>query len=98
MRQFDVYAPPSGPPVVLIQSDLLDSMPTRVAIPLIDIARSDMTFKALTPVVHLNGIRYLLAPQVVATFTLAELGKKIGTLSDQNDRIIRAIDALLSGI
>ena len=50
------------------------------------------------PSVTLGEATYLIMPQLAATLTLAELGARAGTLEMMRDEIVRAIDALLSGI
>ena len=97
-RQFDVFAPPDGPMVVIIQSDILDPMPTRVAVPLLDPKRHKIEFRSLTPMLDVGGRSYILAPQLTATFTLTELGSFVTEVPHQRDRIVRAFDALLGGI
>ena len=98
MQQFDVYAPPNGPWVVIVQGDLLDDMRTRVAVPLLDARAALPKIKSLNPTFDLGDIQVVLAPQFVATFTAVELGTRVGTLVHYRDRIIRAMDVLLGGV
>ncbi|MEM8577501.1 MAG: CcdB family protein [Pseudomonadota bacterium] len=98
MQQFDVYAPPSGPLVVIIQGDLLGDMRTRVAIPLLDVKAALPELNALNPTFDLGEVRVVLAPQFVATFTRRELGTRVGSLEHERDRIIHAVDVLMGGI
>ena len=97
-RQFDVYAPPAGPLVVIVQSDILDQMPTRVAIPLLDLSQQKIAFSSLTPQLVINGEPRILVPQLIATFTIVELGVFVTDVSEDRDTIIRAMDALIGGI
>ena len=63
-----------------------------------DLARAGRVLPALNPVVTVGETAYLVMPQLAATLTLAELGETIGSLAMMRDAIIRALDALLSGI
>jgi hypothetical protein len=44
-----------------------------------------------------GDIRLRLAPHVLATLTLAELGTFVANLAHERDRIIRAFDLMLTG-
>lgn len=96
--QHDVFHLDDGTLVVILQSDLLDGLTTRVVAPLIPSARVARVLTTLNPVVRLGDEAYLLMPQLSATLTLSELGTRVGTLAAMRDEITRAVDALLSGI
>lgn len=97
-RQFDIFRLRSGPCVIVIQSDLLDAMRTRVVAPLLPIGQAGPAMRALNPTVDIDGATYMLMPQLLATLDTQELGEAIGNASDQRDEIVRALDALLSGL
>jgi toxin CcdB len=85
--------------VVDIQSGLLDGMSTRVVIPLLPRhSAPPVPAKTLNPVVAIDGAAYVLMTQNIATVQLGQLRAPIGTLTSHRDQVIRAIDALLSGI
>jgi|AACY02.2.fsa_nt_gi CcdB protein. len=96
-RQFDVCRMRNGALVVVIQSDLLDEMRTRVVVPLLP---RDMLppIGRLTPEVIANGVAYLAAPQLMATLTLDELGAPVASAAEHRDALIRACDLLLGGV
>ena len=96
--QFDLYRTTGGVLVVVLQSDLLDELRTRVVAPLLPAASPPRAIGTLNPTLEVDGREYMVAPQIMATLTLSELGVKVGTAASHRDRIIRAVDALLSGI
>ena len=96
--QFDVYRTVSGSVVVVIQNDLLADLQTRVVAFLAQDRMDSELFQYLTPQITVEGINYTLEMHSLATVSLKELGTKLGDMRDQRDKLIRAIDALLSGI
>lgn len=102
-QQYDVWRMASGTHVVVIQSDLLEAMQTRVVLPLLPADRAGPPLPPLTPVVETGaidpgGVPLMLMPQLAATLTLAELGTRVGSAAASRDAITRALDALLSGV
>lgn len=96
--QYDLCRLPTGGLVVILQSDLLDQLQTRVVAPLVPASSVGRVMTSLNPSVTLGEETYLVMPQLAATLSLAELGEKVGSLSMMHDAIVRAADALLSGI
>ncbi|MDK3073482.1 CcdB family protein [Sedimentitalea sp. JM2-8] len=96
--QFDLYRMAGGPMVVILQSDLLDQLNTRVVAPLVPAHSVNRVLRSLNPVAVIGEESFLVMPQLAATLTLGELGTRIGSLAVLRDDILRAMDALLSGI
>lgn len=96
--QFDVYRMADGTHVVVIQSDLLEAMTTRVVAPLLPAGRAGPAIPPLNPSLTVGAETLVVMPQLLATLTLAELGERIGSAAHIRDEITRALDALLSGI
>jgi toxin CcdB len=96
--QFDLYRVPGDGLVVVLQNDLLDQLRTRVVAPLVPASSIERVMHSLNPTATLGEEVYLVMPQLAATLTLAEMGEKVGSLSMMHDAIVRAVDALLSGI
>ena len=96
--QHDLYRLDEGQLVVVLQSDLLDQLSTRVVAPLLPQASVERILRTLNPEVRLGEDIYLLMPQLSATLTLAELNDRIGSLAAMRDEITRALDALISGL
>lgn len=96
--QFDLYRLQNGGLVVVIQNDLLDQLRTRVVAPLFPANAVDRVMHALNPTVTLGEDVYIFMPQLTATLALGEMGEKVGSLAMMHDTLVRALDALLSGI
>lgn len=97
-RQFDVYRSVSGTLVVVIQSDLLDAMATRVVVPLMPLGMTGTPLTRLNPRIAFGDQTLVLVPQLAATLTIREIGERMGSVADQRDSITLAIDTLLAGV
>jgi len=97
-RQFDVFLTPGGTLVVVIQSDLLEAMQTRVVMPLLSTGEAGRRMRGLNPEVSVGEATAVLMPQLTATLTIAELGTPVGSVAYARDAIVRAVDMLLSGV
>lgn len=100
-RQFDVFENPKGrgPPLLIIQADLLAELDTRIVAPLVPLAavsRSPAT--RLNPVLPVAGEKLVMLTQQLGAIRTAELKKRITNLAPHRDRIIGAVDVLLSGV
>jgi toxin CcdB len=100
MVQFDVHRlRPDYDLVVNCQSDLLDHLPRRFVVPLLPEEDSGLrSVGRLTPVFEINGERLVLATVLAGSAPVKELGSPIASLADERDRIIAALDMLISGI
>jgi toxin CcdB len=79
-------------------ADLLEPLNTRVVIPMTKaptLTRKPVSH--LTPEVSFNGDRYVLMTPQLAGMGRAELGPHAGTLVDEGQTILAAIDFLLTG-
>jgi len=104
MAQYDVYANPSGsaaagiPYVVVIQSDLLDALGTRLSVPL---ALPDASIKApptLCPVITVKGKRFHALAHYAAPLPSKLLRRPVANIAAQANALVSAIDAVSSGI
>jgi toxin CcdB len=102
--QFSVYrnknsrTKGSFPLLVDVQSDLLEPLNTRVVIPMTKVpALTRKPISHLTPEVSFDGDRYLLMTPQMAGIGRAELGPHAGTLAEERQTILAAIDFLLTG-
>ena len=105
MGRFDVCRNPSVasraaiPYVVNIQSDLLDSLPTRLTIPLGAMAANlNPGPKALCPLIGFGDQELSVLAHLTVAFRTRDLGKKVGSLESQSALLVRALDAVLSGV
>ena len=105
MAQFDVYPNPSSrlrdgiPYLVVMQSDLLDHLPTRLVMPLV-IERFNAASlpSRLSPPFRIDGQTLHLWPQQTATILVRMLGEPVASLKDDQSRLVDALDAVIGGI
>ncbi|MEW6293796.1 MAG: CcdB family protein [Pseudomonadota bacterium] len=104
MSQFDVCNNPDPgsrvriPFVVILQSDLLDAAENHVVAPLRP--RQDASVIPvlhLNPVVDVNGEKYVVRVQDIATVPRRMLKAPVANLSHQRDEIVAALDFLFTG-
>ena len=104
MPQYDVYPNPSRsaaagiPFVVVIQSDLLDALPTRLVVPLaLSDASPGRAPAALCPLVTVNGQRLHALAHYAAPLPAGLLRQPVSNVAAQSSTLVAAIDAVLSG-
>jgi toxin CcdB len=104
MAQYDVYANPSNssangiPYVVVIQSDLLDGLATRLVVPLAVQDASAKVPTALCPAIVVKGKRFNALAHYAAPLPSRVLRRPVGNVAAQASALISAIDAVLSGV
>jgi toxin CcdB len=104
MAQYDVFTNPSGsaaegvPCVVVVQSDLLDALATRLTMPLavLDVATKVPT--ALCPVIMVKGQRLHALAHYAAPLPAKALRRPVENVASQASALVSALDAVLSGI
>ena len=97
-RNKNPHSKTTFPLLVDVQSDLLDELHTRVVIPLTKVAGlARKPFSHLTPTLSFDGETYLLMTPQLAGVARADLGAHAGSLSDQREKIMAAVDFLLTG-
>ncbi len=97
-RQFDLYRRPNGVLVLIIQHDHLDDLRTRVVVPLLPANDGNRPIRGLNPTIIVGEQRYLVAIELPAAATEAELGTYVANLSHLRDEITRALDLLFTGV
>lgn len=104
MAQYDVFPNPSRsgaegiPYVVVIQSDLLDGLATRLTMPL---AKPDPIGKVptvLCPTINVNGQPLNALAHFAAPLPAKLLRLPVDNVATQASALVAAIDAVLSGI
>lgn len=105
MAQWDVHANPQArsgddiPYVVVVQSDLLDLLPTRLVLPLSRTAAVAHGMPGrLAPLFDVAGERLRLKPQEAGTLPARALGPALASLRSESHRIVDALDAVVSGL
>ena len=105
MAQFDVYrnANPATrarvPYLLDVQSDLLDTLATRVVVPLCkpEVLRGKLA-ERLNPVFEVEGRKMVLLTPELAGVSRKALGEQIANLANRRDSIIAALDLVITGI
>lgn len=98
--QFDVYANVGQnkniPYVVVVQSKIFDASPRRVVVPLVRKSNHSPTPSRFTPELTVAGHSVILQPLEMTSVPLAVLSKPAGSLKDQGQTIIDALDELFT--
>ncbi len=86
--------------MVVVQSSLYESYRRRVVVPLVRRSTLDRNSAfldtPLNPVFTVKGIKVVLHPLEMVSVATEQLGEKIATLAQDGDRIIGALDELLT--
>jgi len=104
-RRFDVFRNPNAaaskhlPFLLVVQSELLEDLPTRVVIPLVRAsALKNQSATLLNPEFDVEGIHVVALAQQLAAVPISALRKHVTSLEAHRESILRALDFLFSGI
>jgi toxin CcdB len=104
MSQFRVHANANAatrasyPFLLDIQSPLLESLDTRIVIPLAPLSRyGGAPIRNLTPTVEIGGEPYIVLCPQMAGVHKNQLGEVMLDLSERRKEIVKAIDFLITG-
>jgi toxin CcdB len=104
MPQFDVHRN-SGrhrdtiPYVVVVQSALFDDYKRRVVVPLVKASVvGKIANPRFNPTFKIGNTAVVLHPLETVSVAIENLGKPVGSLVDESDRIIGALDELLTRV
>jgi len=104
MAQFDVYLNPNTetrkaiPYLLDVQSGLLDTLATRVVVPLVLAEEMGLAAKQLNPQFKVKGEAVVMSTAELAGIPNRSLGNKVASLKSKRDEIIAALDLLFAGI
>lgn len=105
MDQFDLYVNTDKdtnktyPYFVDIQNGLLDTLNSRVVIPLTPVSKSEKSYPDnLCPIVKIKNKNFALLTHQLTSVPVALLKKKESSLAPRRDDIVAAIDFLVTGI
>lgn len=104
MAQFDVYLNPNRstrqaiPYLLDVQADLLDSLTTRVVVPLLRAEIMELSASKLNPNFTINNTVVVVSSAELAGVSIRSLGEKVASLKAQRNEIIAALDLLFTGI
>ena len=105
MSQFTLYQNPDKhtseayPYFVDVQNELLDSLSSRLVIPLTPVDLLDQKApKNLCPIIHIDEGDFVILTHQMASVSTKLLRQPVNELSTFRDEIIAAIDFLITGI
>lgn len=98
-RQYALYRMPKGRAgyLVDVQANRLSHFRFRVVVPLLPAENTPPELPRLNPVFVIDGERFVLTPNAIATIARGELGDVAGDLVDHQDEIQIAFEVLLKG-
>ncbi len=98
MAKYDVYENPNGIGLLLnVQADLLETLNTRLVVPLLPLSDAPLPAKRLNPVFEIDGENYVMVTQFSAAVPRSLLKKNVGTLIGRSSEITDALDLLITG-
>jgi toxin CcdB len=87
------------PYLVDVQSDLLSELQTRVVVPLAKLtALRKKPIRDLTPVVEIEGAKYLMLVPQLAGISISEMGPSVATIANHREEVVAALDFLITGV
>ena len=104
MARFDVWQNPNKatqkhiPYLLEVQSNLLETIATRVVIPLARATERRKPAKYLNPPFVIEKTKVVMLTEQIAGIPLKAVGKHVTTLGNRRDEIMAAVDFLFSGI
>ena len=102
MAQFDVHRNPGRqtqtiPYVVVVQSAQFDGYRRRVVVPLVRAGSiGPAPFPAFNPSFRIRGTKVVLHPLEMVSIPAEQFGSSVGSLADEGQAIIAALDELFS--
>jgi toxin CcdB len=103
MAQFDVHRNPGRhvnriPFVVIVQSTLYDDYRRRVVVPLVnkELLPGKLVNPRFNPTFRVKGQAVVLHPLEIVSVAVENLGEQVGSLEEEGDKIICALDELLT--
>nr|WP_111298487.1 CcdB family protein [Paracoccus saliphilus] len=99
MARFDVYHRPGGGAgyVLDVQADLLDSLNTRIVVPLLPLSEAPAPARRLNPVFEIGAEPHVMVTQFLAAIPRTLLRGPVTTLEDRDSEIMAALDMALTG-
>jgi toxin CcdB len=103
MAQFDVFENQNQetnqavPYLLDVQTDLLDTLSTRVVVPLVTASAMGKAVKHLNPEFKIRNATAFMSTAELAGVPVSYMGEKVSSLKDQRQEIIAALDFLFTG-
>lgn len=102
MAQFDVHrnlgqSRDSVPFVVVVQSSVFDDYRRRVVVPLVKKSQlGEVSYSRFNPTFTIERLHLVLHPLEIVSIPCDRLGERVGSLAKEGDRIIDALDELMT--
>ncbi|PHS79207.1 MAG: plasmid maintenance protein CcdB [Rhodospirillaceae bacterium] len=97
MARYDVYANPNGSGYLLdVQADLLDTLNTRVVVPLLAKNQAPKPADRLNPIFEIKGEQVIMVSQFLAAVPVSILQNPVANISE-NITITNALDMVFQG-
>lgn len=98
-RQWHVYRNEvTGGYVLVVQSDLLEEMGTRLVVPVLRKTEAPRVHPRLTPVVLAGDEVLVTVPLYAAAIRVSEIGALVGSAEPAREEVTHALDMILSGV
>lgn len=97
MKQYDVVRLKGGEMAMILQSDLLDALSTRIVVPVVPASEME-PIPRLQPDLLLGRRRMVLAMEQMTAVRLSDIDKVVATARGLEYEIQRAYDMILAGI
>lgn len=104
MAQFDVYRNANQktaaaiPYLLNVQTDLLESLVTRVVVPLLRASEMSKPAKGLNPKFEVEGTTVIMSTAELAGVPVRILGERVTSLKRRRQEIMAALDLLFTGV
>lgn len=104
MAQFDVYENPNlasrktAPYLLDVQTDLLDTLATRVVVPLVASGAMATPGRHLNPTFDVEKNKVIMSTAEIAGVSVKNIGKQVCSLKQYRNDIVAALDFLITGI
>jgi toxin CcdB len=99
MARFDVYRRRGGGGYLLdCQADLLSDLTSRFVVPLFPPDAAPRPAARLNPILAVDGEPYVMVTQFAAAVMKSELRQRVDNLGDEAERIVGALDLLITGV
>ncbi|WP_434621276.1 CcdB family protein [Tabrizicola sp. M-4] len=98
-EQFDLYRDPQGSLLLVLQSDAVDTLDTRVFASVVPTGKGGVSsLDRLSVPLNFAEREYRVMLNLLGTARLGWMGERVGNYAHLRDQITRAFDLLYSGI
>jgi len=104
MAQFDVYentnlsSRKTTPYLLDVQTDLLDTLASRVVVPLVASGAMATPGQHLNPTFSVGKNKVIMSTAEIAGVSVKNIGKQVCSLKQYRNEIVAALDFLITGI